>query len=719
MRFSSLSFVKAAPQSKSNQENIEESGDAQMPTAHSIPGLPPHGIVVCESRQSPGHVDHCQEDCSSFFLMIAGHARWQCGGRQYLLGPDTVCHIPAGQVYSQETPSHTPVVTYALHYRPELLAASIRGQLNALGTIAVDLSNTTLSQGYSVRSIFQEMLFEQDARQEGWEVILQSRLLDLGIRMLRLARRRGRADVPSFEPGSDSSDRVARYALRLRTQFTRRLTLAEAARSVGLSRRQFTDLFRKVTGQSWGRHILALRLQHAAGLLTETSRAISVVAFESGFEDLSHFHHSFKSAYGYSPLKYRIQRRVRLPDAIESGSAPERFRERKASDNFRFRGMKGWFWSPEQYLEEIPVLAELKMNFLMNCYGSMIVSRPGESWCNEWWKPMSGARKSSYLRIIHSCAENGIAFCFAVHPQLASPRPLRLRNDGDLAALFHHYAWAQEQGVRWFSLCLDGTVWGPEGPEEHGLRHADLVNSILTRLRAGDAGAELVFCPAIYWGDATNPEHQSYLDALARQMDPSARVFWTGDAIVTPRVTRVAAESFKRVVKHALFLWDNYPVNDGSPTLHLGALNGRAADLCEVIDGYLCNAMCSQNQMSRLPVATCADYAYSPSHYNPARSICLSIQRLGRTHPQQQALKDLVQAYPGFIVVGGGTGTNPVRATYGVLVAGGNSRAAAENHINRMEDILARLEKQFPAQFMATKKTILGDIKWMRQQLAS
>jgi AraC-like DNA-binding protein len=33
------------------------------------------------------------------------------------------------------------------------------------------------------------------------------------------------------------------------------------------------------------------------------------VAFESGFEDLSHFHHVFKTVYSCSPLKFRKQSR--------------------------------------------------------------------------------------------------------------------------------------------------------------------------------------------------------------------------------------------------------------------------------------------------------------------------------------------------------------------------------------------------------------------------
>jgi AraC-like DNA-binding protein len=582
--------------------------------------------------------------------------------------------------------------------------------------VPLDLVNTSSTQGRAVRSIFQEMLFEQDSRHEGWETILQSRLMELAVRVLRLANRRSRNELPVFTPGSESIDRVSLYAQRLKSRFSRQETIAEAARSVGLGRRQFTDLFRKATGQSWRKFIVSLRLKHAAELLLETNRSISAVAFESGFEDLSNFHHSFKAGHGCSPLAYREERRVKLPAKAQWVAGP--VAETRSVPGFKFRGMKGWFWTAEQYLEEILVLADLKMNFLMDCYGSMVLSHPGEPLCNEWWKPMSEERKEAYGRIITECRQHGISFCFALSPQFAAPRLLDPSNVADVEAFYQHYAWAQGRGVEWFSICLDITGWGPTGPAACGTAHAALVNAIFGRLKRLNAGAQFLFSPVACWGDGTNLEHRAYLEVLGRELEPEVYIFWNGDSVVTPRITRVAAESFRAIVKHRLFLWDNYPVNDGNPTLHLGPVRGREPDLCEVIDGYLSNPMCTQNQVNRIPLATCADYACNPQAYNPTRSIGQAILRAARTPGGQQVLKELVEAYPGFIVAGGGTGTNPVRNKFENLLAGGHRQEAARELVLQMEDILCRLHQQFPTCYPATRRTIKGDIDWMKQQLA-
>jgi len=672
--------------------------------------LPPCGVVLVESRQSPGSSDKIKDACSKFCLIVAGHARLECGGRRYLLGPDTLCHVPAGQEHCQETPPNTQMLAYVLRYRADMLPADIYSQLKAVGILPLDLRTANVNQSRVVRSIIQEMLFEQNSGQTGWETVLRSRLMDLAVRTLRLIWGRGRQEMPIFEPGNDSSDRVARYAVRLKSRFFKQESLIEAARSVGLSRRQFTDLFRKVTGQSWRVYVQGLRLRHAAELLASTDRTVIAVAFESGFNDLSRFHHVFKATYGCSPLSFREQRRVRLPAKLRPIAKPDH--SPTISPRFKFRGIKGWAWTQEQYLKEIPFIAELKMNFLMDCDG--MIYPP----LKEWWKPMRESARKAYSSVFKACAEHGITFCFARQPQMISAHLLDATDRKNFEAFYQHYEWAQRQGVKWFGICLDGVSWGSAGPAAGGATHAALVNAVFDRLRAEDEECQFVFCPVASWGDGTNLDHHAYLEGLARDMHPEVYVYWNGDGVVTSRITRVAADSYRKVVKHRLFLWDNYPVNDGSPTLHLGPLTGRDSDLCELVDGYISNPMYPQNEINRLPLFTCADYAHDPLAYSPGRSIGQAILRLAENAAQQDVLKQLVEIYPGFLVAGGGTGTNPARGKLASMLAHNNPQSAADRFTKQMVKLLAQLTAQFPGQFAATRNTIQEDIDWMKSQIA-
>lgn len=57
-----------------------------------------------------------------------------------------------------------------------------------------------------------------------------------------------------------------------------------------------------------------LRLDYAAALLTDSDRAILDIAFEAGFENLSHFYRLFNQRFGLSPRRYRqTYRRSAIP----------------------------------------------------------------------------------------------------------------------------------------------------------------------------------------------------------------------------------------------------------------------------------------------------------------------------------------------------------------------------------------------------------------------
>ncbi len=350
-----------------------------------------------------------------------------------------------------------------------------------------------------------------------------------------------------------------------------------------------------------------------------------------------------------------------LPEPLPPGKQP----------GFKLRGIKGWAWTPEQYLAEMPVLVEYKMNFLMNCYTSIFGD---DSWrwgtmSNRWWESLSATKKQEFEKVIRAAQRQGLQFCFSMNPQLFSPRPLNPQSDEDFEKLWQHYAWAQGLGVKWFNLCLDDIQVMP-GLRIDAADHCKFVNKLFARLRAKDAAVQFIFCTTYYGGTGNEPDAVRYLDTVARDLNPEIYIFWTGDTF--NRITRAAAESYKKRVKHRLFLWDNYPVNDGQQTMHLGPVTSRDADLCEVIDGYISNPMASQNQINRIPLATCADYAYNPRGYDPTRSIGQAILHQARTDAQRSVLLDLVEVYPGFILYPGGTGTNPPRIEFQKLIAARN-----------------------------------------------
>ena len=83
------------------------------------------------------------------------------------------------------------------------------------------------------------------------------------------------------------------------------LTLDEYANLCNRSLSSFKRDFYNVYGDSPASWLLNKRLAHSLKLLSNFSKTIADISFESGFENSTHFSHVFKKHFGVSPLRYR------------------------------------------------------------------------------------------------------------------------------------------------------------------------------------------------------------------------------------------------------------------------------------------------------------------------------------------------------------------------------------------------------------------------------
>jgi AraC family transcriptional regulator len=83
------------------------------------------------------------------------------------------------------------------------------------------------------------------------------------------------------------------------------IDLESAAREAGLSSFHFLRLFSNVLGVTPHQYLVRSRLRRAARLLADDTRAITDIAFDVGFGDLSNFVRTFHRAAGVSPRAFR------------------------------------------------------------------------------------------------------------------------------------------------------------------------------------------------------------------------------------------------------------------------------------------------------------------------------------------------------------------------------------------------------------------------------
>jgi AraC-like DNA-binding protein len=99
--------------------------------------------------------------------------------------------------------------------------------------------------------------------------------------------------------------RAVETALWIDAHSDQPIELEDAAAQASVSPFHFLRLFSSVLGVTPHQYLLRSRLRHAARMLVDDDKAVTDIAYDVGFADLSNFTRTFHRAAGVSPLKFR------------------------------------------------------------------------------------------------------------------------------------------------------------------------------------------------------------------------------------------------------------------------------------------------------------------------------------------------------------------------------------------------------------------------------
>jgi YesN/AraC family two-component response regulator len=83
------------------------------------------------------------------------------------------------------------------------------------------------------------------------------------------------------------------------------ISLGQVAKAVNTSTFYFCKMFKKATGLNFTNYLSRIRIERAKNLLLNPNLRVSEIAFEVGFQSLTHFNRVFKRIIGQSPTEYR------------------------------------------------------------------------------------------------------------------------------------------------------------------------------------------------------------------------------------------------------------------------------------------------------------------------------------------------------------------------------------------------------------------------------
>lgn len=121
----------------------------------------------------------------------------------------------------------------------------------------------------------------------------------------RLAGQLSGVTTPLQQVMPRDARRISRVLRYMEVQVAQALDLDALASIAAMSKFHFIRVFHRLTGTTPYRYLILLRLNAAARELCETDAAVSTIALDAGFDDLSTFNAAFRRRFGMPPGAYR------------------------------------------------------------------------------------------------------------------------------------------------------------------------------------------------------------------------------------------------------------------------------------------------------------------------------------------------------------------------------------------------------------------------------
>jgi AraC-like DNA-binding protein/ligand-binding sensor protein len=195
------------------------------------------------------------------------------------LGTQTLGFLQTGQVMRQKP---TP--------------ASFRRAVEKARTVGVDIDNARAKEAYFTTPVMSQKK-------------LDSVSLLLSIFADHLAMKSNQIAVQSTNAEPPVITKAKQF---IREHHAEDLSLGQVAAAVHTSIFYFCKLFRKATGTTFTEFVSRTRIEKAKNLLLNPNLRVSEIAYEVGFQSLTHFNRVFKNVIGESPTEYRGH----LPKAV-------------------------------------------------------------------------------------------------------------------------------------------------------------------------------------------------------------------------------------------------------------------------------------------------------------------------------------------------------------------------------------------------------------------
>ena len=262
------------------------------------------GLRLWYNTQSDVYRRHWH-DAQELVIPLEGRYRVSVQDADYLLEPGDIFLIPPGELHELSEPQPGSRFVFLIDLEPFCHQTGFLQVRSLLAQPALISSSSCPEVYEKIISLFMQIASLYWGGSPSWHLSICARMLEIFACYAdyRIAGDGPRAEVPRENSGlAKKFDGVLEY---LQQNYTKELSLDEAAQRLGVSKYYFTRVFRSRMGQTFSEYLTYLRIRSAEELLKNGGVSVADVCTACGYDSVSSFNRNFRKLKGCSPTEFR------------------------------------------------------------------------------------------------------------------------------------------------------------------------------------------------------------------------------------------------------------------------------------------------------------------------------------------------------------------------------------------------------------------------------
>lgn len=147
---------------------------------------------------------------------------------------------------------------------------------------------------------FHSIINEMNNKESAYDLCVKGKLIELCAFALRYLPNSNIDKIKKSNRLPDI-DRIKSAMKFIENNYSNEISLSDISAKVHFSTCYFSRMFKRFTGINFGTYISEVRIEHAEFLIKTTSKSITEIAFECGFNSVRTFNRAFKKIKGQTP----------------------------------------------------------------------------------------------------------------------------------------------------------------------------------------------------------------------------------------------------------------------------------------------------------------------------------------------------------------------------------------------------------------------------------